>query len=391
MPRGGNGCKKASYCTNCRVNEARELYLLDKGVSGRPKARHALLGGLALSVATIIGCLIVGEVAIRAVHPSASLWHYPNFIKLATKPDPNHEVLMRYDRVLGYEPRPNSSGMSGGERASFSADGFRNQNLAAPVTGGPLILAVGDSFTEGWAAKDDETWPAHLERDLHQRVLNAGVRSYGLDQIVLRAERLLPSLVSPTVVLGFIEEDIVRTALAARLSVSKPYFAPVNDGIELRNVPVPPIPYAGPFDVVRRVLGYSYLLDFVMRRLGATDLWYGNTLETGFDPDLVSCRLMQRFAVLIRSQKAKAMVVALPEYQSWNDPLVESQHRKRLTDALLCASRVGLATLDARDGFIAAGVGKDPDAYYINWHFNDRGNAVAARLIASALAAGDKK
>jgi hypothetical protein len=354
--------------------------------SQRPKTKHSLAGNFTLVAATIIGCLILGEVAIRVFHPSASLWHWPNYIKAVTTPDPIHEVLMRYDRVLGYEPRPNSSGMSGGAHASFSEDGYRNHNLAAPVTGGPTILAVGDSYTEGWAVKDDDTWPAHLERNVHQRVLNAGVRSYGLDQIVLRAERLAPEVKPSIVILGFIEDDIERTALAARLSVSKPYFAPVNEGLELRNIPVPPGSYVGSFDIARRVLGYSYLLDFTMRRLGATDLWYGNTLRTGFDPDLLSCRLMQRFATLIQGQKAKALVVALPEYQSWTNSAIAASQRKRLTNVLACASRAGLATLDAHDGFVAAGVEKDPDVYYTVWHFNDRGNAVAAKLIAAALA-----
>ena len=351
------------------------------------KAKLGLLGSFVLVTGAVVCSLLFGELAIRIFHPSASLWHYPNFIKAIVKPDPNHAVLMRYDQVLGYEPRPNSSGMSGGERASFSSEGFRNHNLAAPITGGPLILVIGDSYTEGWAAKDDDTWPAHLERDLHQRVLNAGVRSYGLDQIVLRAERLVPEIKPSIVVLGFIEDDIERTVLAARLSVSKPYFAPTSDGLELRNVPVPRRPYVASFDIARRVLGYSYLLDFAMRRLGATDLWYGNTLKTGFDADLLSCRLMQRFADLIQRQKARALVVALPEYQSWTDSGVGASQRKRLTDVLACASRAGLATLDAHDGFVASGVDKDPDAFYAIWHFNDRGNAVAAKLIAAALAA----
>ena len=31
--------------------------------------------------------------------------------------------------------------------------------------------------------------------------------------------------------------------------------------------------------------------------------------------------------------------------------------------------------------------GGDVDAFFVDWHFNDRGNALAARLIAAALAA----
>jgi hypothetical protein len=48
-----------------------------------------------------------------------------------------------------------------------------------------------------------------------------------------------------------------------------------------------------------------------------------------------------------------------------------------------CAAKAGLATLDTYDGFVAA----DVDSFFVDWHFNDRGNALAARLIATALAA----
>ena len=51
------------------------------------------------------------------------------------------------------------------------------------------------------------------------------------------------------------------------------------------------------------------------------------------------------------------------------------------------ASGLALATLDTYEGFVAAGVGRDIDAFFVDSHFNDRGNALAARLIAAALAA----
>ncbi len=93
---------------------------------------------------------------------------------------------------------------------------MRDQNLGAAPATGPMIMAFGDSFTEGYAAGNDETWPANLERMTGRRVLNAGVRGYGLDQIVLRAERVMPQLKPPTVVLAFIADDVVRTALSVR-------------------------------------------------------------------------------------------------------------------------------------------------------------------------------
>lgn len=354
------------------------------------RTRPALSGGFALAAVTVLLCLLLGEIATRLGDPEASLWRYPNYIRLATEADAEAPSQLRYDSELGYEPRPGVSGTLRGETLSYSANGFRNHNLDRPAPTGPVILALGDSYTEGYAVSDDETWPAHLERDSGRRVLNAGVRSYGLDQIVLRAERLAPRVKPGTMVLAFIESDIGRTAQSAREFRYKPYFAPAGEGpgqgLELHNVPVPMGRASPPFDGVRAVLGHSHLLDYVMRRTGKVRLWYGDGIGTGMDADVISCRLMARFAELVRREDAKALVVAFQQADGWTNPPVGAAQRKRTSAVLDCAAKAGLAILDTYEGFAAAGVGHDVDAFFVDSHFNDRGNALAARLIAAVLA-----
>ena len=351
------------------------------------RTRPSLRGGLALAAATVLIGLLLGEIVTRWRDPEASLWHYPNYIWLGTEVDADAPLQLRYDSELGYEPRPGVSGTLKGETLSYSADGFRNHNPDRPAAAGPVILALGDSYTEGYAVSDDESWPAHLERDTGRRVLNAGVRSYGLDQIVLRAERLAPRVKPRAMVLAFIESDIDRTAQSAREFRFKPYFVPMGEGLELRNVPVPTGRASPPFDGVRAVLGYSHLLDYVMRRLGKVRLWYGSSIGTGMDADLISCRLMGRFAELVRHEGAKALVVAFQQADGWMNPSLGLAQRKRTSAVLDCAAKAGLATLDTYEGLVAAGVGRDVDAFFVDSHFNDRGNALAARLIATALGA----
>jgi hypothetical protein len=353
------------------------------------RTRPSLSGGLALAALTVLVCLLLGEAVSRIRDPEASLWRYPNYIWQATELDAEAPLQLRYDSELGYEPWPGASGILESKTLSYSADGFRNHNLDRPTATGPLILALGDSYTEGYAVSDDETWPAHLERDTGRRVLNAGVRSYGLDQIVLRAERLAPRVKPHTMVLAFIESDIGRTALSARESRFKPYFVPAGQGqgLELRNVPVPTERASPPWDSVRAVLGHSHLLDYVMRRLGKVRLWYGDGIATGVDADLISCRLMARFAELVRREGAKALVVAFQQAGGWTNLSLGAAQRRRTSAALDCAAKAGLATLDTYEGFSAAGVGRDVDAFFVDWHFNVRGNALAAQLITTALAA----
>src|ERR1700722_19359615 len=71
----------------------------------------SLSGNLILVCASVSLCLLLGEVGIRLVHPSVSLFRYPNFIAAATQPDPRGgSETLRYDSRLGYEPIPGSSG-----------------------------------------------------------------------------------------------------------------------------------------------------------------------------------------------------------------------------------------------------------------------------------------
>lgn len=348
--------------------------------------RVAPWSGWALAAVTIVLCLVVAEFALRWHTSPSLLWQFPNFIELDLRSDEGERHQLRYDPVLGWDLQPGAAGLLAGKPIAISHDGMRKHSAFAREGSGPPILAIGDSYTEGYAVADDETWPAHLERVTMRPVLAGGVRDYGIDQMVLKAERLLPTQKRATVILAFIASDIDRTARAVRNSRHKPYFVARGGGLELHNVPVPSSPYIAPFTMVRRVLGHSYLLHFAMNRLGAYEAWHGDTLETGEDGDLLSCKLMERFAALVRREKTEALVVAFSRYEDWAWPREGEVQRKRVAAVLACASRAGLPVLDTHGDFAKAGVAGDPEAFFTEWHFNDRSNELAARLIASGLA-----
>jgi lysophospholipase L1-like esterase len=354
--------------------------------SGRARS---LWGGLALSAATVVLCLLAGEFVTRIRDPGASLWRWPNYATEATKPSP-WEAQFTYDPTLGWTPIPGSTGTQLGKPISFTAEGTREQNRDRPLVAGPPIIAFGDSMTEGYGVGNDETWPAHLERLTGRRVLNAGVPGYGLDQMVLRAERIVPELKPSTVVLAFIADDISRTALSVREAKGKPYFVPEGRGLALRNVPVQvQAQVAGRSSLMtaaRHLLGYSHLVDRIMNRLGVQQFWYGREVGTGVDPFIVSCRLMDRFAGLVKREGANALVVALPEQGVFFDAKAAAGQHQALTEVLGCAAKAGLPTLNTLAAFEKESVGRDIDTYYAMMHLTDRGNAIAARAIAAALA-----
>ena len=384
-------------------------------------------GGLALLAATVVLCLLAAEAVSRLVDPAASLWRWPNLAVAAPMPAPG-EAQFAYHPTLGWAPVAGSSATMLGRPLSFTAQATRAHNRdrqppggpsagpssdgspAGPSTGLPAgdlptgaapagpsagpstgpstgapIIAFGDSMTEGFGVGDDETWPAHLERLTGRPVLNAGVRGYGLDQMVLRAERMIPEIRPSMVILAFIADDISRTALAVRDARGKPWFVPEGSGLVLRNVPVQAADGSPPLTAARRLLGHSHLVDRIAARLGMRQAWRGSEAGTGADPFAVSCRLMERFAAVAKREGADALVVALPEQGVFRDAGAAAGQRAALTEVLGCAARAGLATLDTLPAFEAAKAGRDLGAYYAMMHFTDRGNALAARAIAAAL------
>ncbi len=340
--------------------------------------------GLALTAVTLVLCLLAGEFISRLSDPGASRWQWRGHAVEAREPAPG-EAQFAYDPTLGWAPIPGSSGTMLGKPLSFTAEGTREQNRDGPRATGPAIIAFGDSMTEGYGVGNDETWPAHLERLTGRRVLNAGVRGYGLDQMVQRAERMVPAIRPSTVVLAFIADDISRTALSVRDSKGKPYFVPEGEGLGLRNVPVQAAGRSSLMTAARQVLGYSHLFNRMVAFLGVQQSWHGSEVGTGVDPFIVSCRLMDRLSALVKRERADALVVALPEQGVFFDVKAAAGQHQALTQVLGCAAKAGLPTLDTRAAFETENVGRDVDTYYAMMHFTDRGNAVAARSIAAAL------
>lgn len=356
-------------------------------MTGRATSRApAPIGGVAVALATVALCLLAGEAISRLWDPDASLWHWPFYFAETSDPAPGTSQFA-HDPALGWAPVAGSSGKMLGKFLTFTDEGTRAHNREAPAATGPSILALGDSMTEGYAAGDNETWPADLERLTGRPVLNAGVRGYGLDQMVLRAERLIPEFKPATVVLAFIADDISRTALSVRDFHSKPYFIPDGEGLALRNVPVPDAAVPTAMAWLRNLLGHSHLFDRMVTRLGLRPYWTGREIGTGEDPFVLSCRLMERFAAAVKRGGARALVVALPEQGVFFDAKAAAGQHDALTRVLDCAARAGLATLDTTAAFRRADVGRDIDAYYAMMHFTGRGAGLAAREIAVALGA----
>ena len=100
--------------------------------------------------------------------------------------------MIKYDEVIGYIFKPNIIS----DYTNTDKFGIRmNDNKKYNKYQKNKILAVGDSFTAGSGVKDNETWPAILEKIIETKVYNAGAGGWGVDQMYLRAENLIKYLI----------------------------------------------------------------------------------------------------------------------------------------------------------------------------------------------------
>jgi hypothetical protein len=181
---------------------------------------HSL--NLLLAAGSILFALLLAEIVFRLAM-GLPVFKFVNWRAEEVTVDNLGERAL-FDPVLGWVLRNNY------RSAGFNTldHGIRRNATETTIRTGAM-LAVGDSFTEGWdEVRDNETWPAYLEGLTGQPVVNGANGGFGTDQIILRIEQLLPIVRPKTLLIGFHELDILKAAYSA-WGVSKPYFT-IEDG-----------------------------------------------------------------------------------------------------------------------------------------------------------------
>ena len=297
------------------------------------------------------------------------------------------------DPVLGWINRPWNKHEDGYSTIDYGV----RQNFDETTIRTGAVLAVGDSFTEGWQVKDYESWPAYLEKLANVPVVNAGTGGYGVDQVVLRAEQMLPIVKPKILIVGVYEVEIVRVGYSV-YGAPKPYFTIENGGLRYHPPKlVEPHEHSGLLwsiaYPVREILGYSAALDFVMARL-RPNFWHGSEGDDLYNKiDIneaaVTCALLQRLKAQADKDTIKMMVflqyeASLIVASDWVSP------NPRLVAA--CSQAAGIRVVDQFASLreIVRGNPKSISDYYwdhgvVFGHMTAKGNAHAASLLAPAL------
>jgi len=338
------------------------------------RGRYALLAMLTC-LTGLVAALLVAEIALR-------IYNGGLFSIEDLRPVPwgiPAESFTEYDPLLGWVPRPDVvHTWRGGWSASIDSDRLRRNGngMDGAPDDMPPVLAVGDSGAFGDEVEDNQSWPAHLERRLGRRVGNAGVGGYGIDQVVLRAERRVDREPVDIVVLSFVSDDVTRCGYSFRHRW-KPWFRLDNGGLVLVPPPPPDVPLPeSPWLVA---LGHSHLGRFVMER-ALPEIWKRSThRRVQNDAFEVASRLLNRLNRHVTARGAKLLVVGL----------VGGDGDLHYVPALLDRARAdGVVTLDLT-GQLAAWA-QDPmqreHLFRPHYHLSSAGNDWVAGRIAAELA-----
>jgi hypothetical protein len=178
------------------------------GEALRNMAKHFVLNTIMLFLSLSLA-LALSEVLlrVRGFRP----WRY------ASK-DANEPTMHEPDPVLGWRnkrgnyivPPYHPSGQP--IQFTFLENGRRSTGVNSSVNSEGELVLIGDSFTQGWAINDSETYAWKLQEKFpFFQVLNYGTSAYGSYQSLLTLERELPCLAHPKFVLyGFLKHHEMR-------------------------------------------------------------------------------------------------------------------------------------------------------------------------------------
>jgi lysophospholipase L1-like esterase len=288
--------------------------------------------------------------------------------------------LFIHDELLGHVPNPGFC--TPGASNSFhtiDTNGLRHTGTDPGAGEQGAILAVGDSYTYGDEVRDEETWPAQLQRLTGRRVLNGGVTGYGFDQIVLRAEQLTAQHKPAVLIVSFIAHDIVRTEWRRLWWLDKPWFAIEGTELVLKGVPVPQrkkLPAGFQRWIQDVVVGMPWHFQTLVG-------YHARAHPSGHGLVLAE-RLIGRLARLGADTGVKIIVMAQHEHTTWITEPVLRSNRRIAAHVLDCAAAHGLGVLDTFQRFATE---PNPLDFYSTAHMNARGNAAIASLLAATMPA----
>ena len=340
----------------------------------------------------IVFALALGEVALRVTWTPPSLLSTPAFER--------HEIygVAPIPGIAGTRTTPEYS-----HAFSHTAQGFRGGPGIQPVDVSahliPRLLFLGDSFTYGLGAGDDEIFVNIVARNLGDiEVLNAGVNGYGQrDQLAMLdaiGDRLQPDLVVLMFFWNDLEDNLKENratfeVVDGRVNRTDLEVPGTFDPLAMRSAPQLEQPSAGsPFYYVREMIkegskGFRY------RYFGISERDITNEAQKAA-AWAVTRELFFAIDLRVRELGSRLLVISIPDHNKVNasavirniDPInydIEGELRATLES-------LGIEYIDLLEPMSAAYQSTNSDLYYYaDRHLTPLGNQVVANAISDAV------
>lgn len=359
------------------------------GIRARPRAWPAAIRRLAGIGAVAGGVLLAAELALR-------LSGFPPYLYQTNQP------LGGFIRA-DFDGTYHTSNFVMHVRTNDQ--GLRNPAPADAATAARRVLVVGDSFTFGWGVNNDQTFVARLQDELHGdgiAVMGAGMPGFGTGQETLLMRQLAPGFRPNVVVLSFTLNDFLD-------NFGRQGLFPIEDGRIGSNETLSRSKRIRVW-IRQHVILVNPVWDFITIKRGKGDnapAQFRDFASLIFEPpDAVradsryqlTLRYVDAFAAEARSLGATPVImvngdrhVAVPadmeRLRAESAPpgtTGDSRPFVALLDDDLRAR--GLAVIDTTPALAAASAQAPVYfAYHSDDHWNPRGHAVAADVVAGAL------
>lgn len=312
--------------------------------------------------------------------------------------------LFLHDEVLGWRLRPGGSGVHAGLdfRVTYriNSRGLRDREIPyePPSPATFRILALGDSFTEGYGVEVEETFARRLEsllrrrRGSHVEVINGGVQGYSTDQELLFLFREGLRYRPQVVLLAFNDGDVNASPVAGFMGPRryyKPFFRIDRGALVLSGVPVPrpdrSIEVSDRLDSAKRALSrfatYAWLQWHVnrvawspwLRALGILKRQEPGAQERPGHWD-VEARVLLEMAKVVRGHGAELVIAVVGEAPRYSAAV----------HLLGRAHGIPVVDVEGHPRFVEAGAARRV-RFQHDGHWNVHGHELAAELLSEFL------
>ena len=184
---------------------------------------------------------------------------------------------------------------------------------------------------------------AILEKKLGKKVLNAGVCGYGIDQMYLRAEKLIKIFNPKIVILSFLSWDVSRNEFSINTGAGKPYFEIINNTLVRKNVPVPKPLRMEEVDPARILAGHSYLIHKFMMRINE-EFWlnWSKWKKVQSNGEKTTCLLISKLEEIAKKSNVEHVYILI-QY-----PGLEADEFKMIDRIKSCIKNIPVQIVDIR-------------------------------------------